>query len=1376
MCEINLTYYRSTLYFSALENENVVFIFSTLRTHYLIQKMNKAFFLVFIASASAHVVSFCEEDSKLQHHEHDCAKYYKCAHNRRLLLECKPGTLFDIRTQSCTWSFLVDCKSKDDIDYQNALSLDSLSNNELYSDYYYNSYDNVRLNNKINYRFNPSRRSGTSPKKLPNGCPADFSIHYLLPHETDCSKFYSCGNGIKYSMQCAQGTLFDQSSQICNWPSLVNCHSGVSTTTASILSSSISTTSRPTSIGENDDKLSNGCPADFAVHQLLPHETDCGKFYSCSNGNKIAMNCAPGTLFDFKNQICDWPHSVQCLTTTSSSTITSTTNMVTTIRSTSTTISPKTTTLSSKITTDTSLTVNESTAINSEATTTELVDNTTETMKPTSDDSTTSQDSSTIIPIIPTNNPISTDLVTSTTPDISTMYTTSETKGSTADNSNISSIASTTSTSTSTVSESTFNTQKPTTITHETSLIDILKTTTEESEFTISLSSTTSENSFTSGIDQSTNNNTIDNSSTLTTFAITENPKTTSITSNTEYDETIITESTTMKYTGITENLSSNVTLAPDSSVGPEISTLPETSKDTTTQSVSSKTTVVPDSTVEPETSTLPEGSTLKTTENVSSQTTVVPDSTTEPEISTLPQTSTQKTTEDITSNATVAPDSTVEPELSTLPQISTQKTTEDITSNATEVPDSTLEPETSTLAQITTKTTENDSLNATIVTESSSNEIVSKSTTNAYSTTILYTTYTSTVPISHQSTTEGTSDTVQLNITIDNEKSTTNNYITSTDNLQFESTSVFITTTKDTESDSNTTTTQGANNATENTEYMTTDSIIQPTAETTSFTSNVESTEMTEPTSTVSDLTSTTKAPLCPIGVFGNIPHPSLCNSFYMCAGGSAIQLFCREGFEFDPVIKSCVLIAPGGCTLGDLTTPAAITTNTFTPEENANTTNPTSSTTPLSIETTTLFDYTKTSYTTSQNSVTTDIHTNIYSTTEDISEISRITSNDTETTMHLTTTTEDVNTSNIPVTHISTIDINSTEFVTTTEYTSKPTETTPIDIHQDTTMLTSKDTTTEETTERTTDLSSSAEVTDIGNTPTATIQTTTEGERYEKDFTSTVKYNSTAEEIPSTSIDGKVTTDSAFTSTTTNMQSTTAAPLCPPGVFGNIPHPNLCNSFYMCAGGVPVQLFCRDGFEFDAQIKSCVVIAPGGCSNPPAIATESTTELNSTDTAYFTTLESKSTMELTLTSNSDEVTSTTTGEDNMETSTSKLTSSTAYVNEDTNNFTESITTTVAPLCPPGTFGNVPHPDLCNSFYMCVGGIATQLFCREGFEFSPISKNCVQITDGGCTLGNKKTVLKRSERAASNSGQDSQLDSEREYAIKYTIGIWANR
>lgn len=49
---------------------------------------------------------------------------------------------------------------------------------------------------------------------LPNGCPADFNIHQLLPHESDCTKFYYCVHGEKQERECRDGLFFNPAIQV----------------------------------------------------------------------------------------------------------------------------------------------------------------------------------------------------------------------------------------------------------------------------------------------------------------------------------------------------------------------------------------------------------------------------------------------------------------------------------------------------------------------------------------------------------------------------------------------------------------------------------------------------------------------------------------------------------------------------------------------------------------------------------------------------------------------------------------------------------------------------------------------------------------------------------------------------------------------------------------------------------------------------------------------------------------------------------------------------------------------------------------------------------------------------------------------------------
>ncbi|XP_057664707.1 uncharacterized protein LOC130899046 [Diorhabda carinulata] len=49
---------------------------------------------------------------------------------------------------------------------------------------------------------------------------------------------------------------------------------------------------------------------------LHNHPTDCKKYLSCASGQTYVMDCAPGTLFNEKTGMCDFPSNVKCEVTT----------------------------------------------------------------------------------------------------------------------------------------------------------------------------------------------------------------------------------------------------------------------------------------------------------------------------------------------------------------------------------------------------------------------------------------------------------------------------------------------------------------------------------------------------------------------------------------------------------------------------------------------------------------------------------------------------------------------------------------------------------------------------------------------------------------------------------------------------------------------------------------------------------------------------------------------------------------------------------------------------------------------------------------------------------------------------------------------------
>jgi hypothetical protein len=124
--------------------------------------------------------------------------------------------------------------------------------------------------------------------------------------------------------------------------------------------------------------------------------------------------------------------------------------------------------------------------------------------------------------------------------------------------------------------------------------------------------------------------------------------------------------------------------------------------------------------------------------------------------------------------------------------------------------------------------------------------------------------------------------------------------------------------------------------------------------------------------------------------------------------------------------------------------------------------------------------------------------------------------------------------------------------------------------------------------------------------------------------------------------------------------------------------------------------------------------VIAPGGCTLG-ATTTEPSTDGTSSTTSADTTTSVQNT-EQTGTTAVDEFTT-----NSQVTTEAPLTDTTP--DEATTDVTDPSSPPEVPLCPPGTFGNVPHPERCDAFYMCVGGVAIPFNCGKGFEFDPTLK-----------------------------------------------------
>lgn len=60
----------------------------------------------------------------------------------------------------------------------------------------------------------------------------------------------------------------------------------------------------------------------------------------------------------------------------------------------------------------------------------------------------------------------------------------------------------------------------------------------------------------------------------------------------------------------------------------------------------------------------------------------------------------------------------------------------------------------------------------------------------------------------------------------------------------------------------------------------------------------------------------------------------------------------------------------------------------------------------------------------------------------------------------------------------------------------------------------------------------------------------------------------------------------------------------VCPPGVYGTVPNPADCSSFYFCPAGN--KLSCSDGFVYNPANRQCVPKDSIDCGNRPYVSRE--------------------------------------------------------------------------------------------------------------------------------------------------------------------------
>ncbi|XP_069125574.1 chitotriosidase-1-like [Argopecten irradians] len=133
-----------------------------------------------------------------------------------------------------------------------------------------------------------------SPQQPANFCSGKTDGIHSDPN--DCSFFYECAAGLEFHERCSPGTVFNDQSNICDYPQHVPKCAGSGKCKGVYVSFSATNNINNVCLGKSDGY--------FLDHQ------DCGYFYQCAFGLAFHEPCPPGLAFNENIRACDYPHNV----------------------------------------------------------------------------------------------------------------------------------------------------------------------------------------------------------------------------------------------------------------------------------------------------------------------------------------------------------------------------------------------------------------------------------------------------------------------------------------------------------------------------------------------------------------------------------------------------------------------------------------------------------------------------------------------------------------------------------------------------------------------------------------------------------------------------------------------------------------------------------------------------------------------------------------------------------------------------------------------------------------------------------------------------------------------------------------------------------
>ncbi|KAK9686834.1 Chitin binding Peritrophin-A domain [Popillia japonica] len=249
-------------------------------------------------------------------HESDCTKFYICNGGTPVVAECQSGLLFNPNLLVCDYPESAGCGGVKEDDDEEEESQSNGGGSQVVGECPEVDGEYVTLL--------PQSNGGGS--QVVGECPeVDGEYVTLLPHESDCTKFYICNGGTPVVAECQSGTpvvaecqsglLFNPNLLVCDYPESAGCggvlpgnenNSGNGSEEQAVAGGAEEDDE------EEEESQSNGggsqvvgeCPdVDGEYVSLLPHESDCTKFYICNEGTPVIAECP---------SVCDYPESAGC--------------------------------------------------------------------------------------------------------------------------------------------------------------------------------------------------------------------------------------------------------------------------------------------------------------------------------------------------------------------------------------------------------------------------------------------------------------------------------------------------------------------------------------------------------------------------------------------------------------------------------------------------------------------------------------------------------------------------------------------------------------------------------------------------------------------------------------------------------------------------------------------------------------------------------------------------------------------------------------------------------------------------------------------------------------------------------------------------------